>query len=156
MARHRHPQQDIQDLLDQHRWSIDLGYYLPVGSHHQKRLAVRGIVPQIAGSHTVLDFLLNMSMECWLITSRAEVMRLEFGDEPPAEICLPDKPLLEIEDNAVAKAIQDAPYITYRRFHLAHESWRLGIVYSIAPPTVGDIQILSAYRAGHEARPHLV
>ena len=42
------------------------------------------------------------------------------------------------------------------RFHLAHESWRLGIVYSVTPPTVGDIQILSAYRAGHEARPHLV
>src|SRR5438270_2176583 len=95
-------------------------------------------------------------MECWLITSRAEVMRLEFGEEPPAEICLPDKPLLEIEDNATQIAIQDAPYITYQRFHLAHESWRLGIVYSIAPPTVGDIQILSAYRAGHEARPHLV
>jgi len=82
-------------------------------------------------------------------------MRLEFGDEPPPEICLPDKPLSEIEDNAV-KPIQDAPYIVYQRFHLAHESWRLGIVYSIAEPTVGDIQILSAYRAGHEARPHLV
>jgi len=95
-------------------------------------------------------------MECWLITSRAEVKRLEFGDEPPPEICLPDKPLAEIEDNAVHRAIQDAPYIIYRRYHLAHESWRLGIVYSIAPPTVGDIQILSAYRAGHEARPHLV
>ena len=54
------------------------------------------------------------------------------------------------------KAIQDAPYIIYRRYHLAHESWRLGIVYSVSPPTVGDIQILSAYRAGHEARPHLV
>lgn len=100
--------------------------------------------------------LLNQSMECWLITTRAEVMRLEFGEEPPVEICLPDKPLLEIEDNAVLKAIQDAPYITYQRYHLAHESWRLGIVYSISPPTVGDIQILSAYRAGHEARPHLV
>ena len=95
-------------------------------------------------------------MECWLITSRAEVMRLEFGEQPPPEICLPDKPLSEIEDNAIHKAIQDAPYIIYRRYHLAHESWRLGIVYSIAPPTVGDIQILSAYRAGHEARPHLV
>lgn len=95
-------------------------------------------------------------MECWLITSRAEVKRLEFGDQPPPEICLPDKPLAEIEDDAVHKAIQDAPYIIYRRYHLAHESWRLGIVYSIAPPTVGDIQILSAYRAGHEARPHLV
>ena len=86
----------------------------------------------------------------------APVLDLEFGDEPPAEICLPDKPLLEIEDNAVQKAIQDAPYITYKRYHLAHESWRLGIVYSLTPPTVGDIQILSAYRAGHEARPHLV
>jgi len=95
-------------------------------------------------------------MECWLITSRAEVMRLEFGEEPPPEICLPDKPLSEIEDNATRKAIQDAPYIIYKRYHLAHESWRLGIVYSVAPPTVGDIQILSAYRAGHEARPHLV
>src|SRR5947209_3880248 len=95
-------------------------------------------------------------MECWLITSRAEVKRLEFGNEPPPEICLPDKPLAEIEDEAVDKAIQDAPYIIYRRYHLAHESWRLGIVYAIAPPTVGDIQILSAYRAGHESRPHLV
>src|SRR6266550_4969789 len=95
-------------------------------------------------------------MECWLITSRAEVMRLEFGDEPPPEICLPDKPLSQIEDNAVQRAIQDAPYIVYGRYQLAHESWRLGIVYSLAPPTVGDIQILSAYRAGHEARPHLV
>jgi len=94
-------------------------------------------------------------MECWLITSRAEVMRLEFGEEPPPEICLPDKPLSEIEDDATQKAIQDAPYLIYSRFHLAHESWRLGIVYSVAPPTVGDIQILSAYRAGHEARPHL-
>jgi len=95
-------------------------------------------------------------MECWLITSRSEVSRLEFGNEPPPEICLPDKPLAEIEDDAVVKSIQDAPYIIYRRYHLAHESWRLGIVYSIAPPTVGDIQILSAYRAGNEARPHLV
>ncbi|HET9637206.1 MAG TPA: hypothetical protein VFP26_14850 [Gemmatimonadaceae bacterium] len=95
-------------------------------------------------------------MECWLITSRAEVRQLEFGDEPPPEICLPDKPLAEIEDDAIHRAIQDAPYIIYRRYHLAHESWRLGIVYSIAPPTVGDIQILSAYRAGHESRPHLV
>jgi len=95
-------------------------------------------------------------MECWLITSRAEVLQLEFGEEPPPEICLRDKSLSEIEDNAIQKAIQDAPYIVYRRHHLAHESWRLGIVYSLAPPTVGDIQILSAYRAGHEARPHLV
>lgn len=95
-------------------------------------------------------------MECWLITSRAEVMRLEFGDEPPPEICLPDRPLSDIQDDAIQSSIQEASYIIYRRYHLAHESWRLGIVYSIAPPTVGDIQILSAYRAGHEARPHLV
>ena len=95
-------------------------------------------------------------MECWLITSRAEVMRLEFGEEPPTEICLPDKPLSEIEDNAAMKAIQDAPYIIYKRYHLAHESWRLGIVFSVGPPTVADILILAAYRAGHESRPHLV
>ena len=95
-------------------------------------------------------------MECWLITSRAEVMRLEFGDEPPLEICLPDRPLSDIQDDVARKSIQEAPYIIYQRYHLAHESWRLGIVYSVAPPTVGDIQILSAYRAGHEARPHLV
>ncbi|MFL5595177.1 MAG: hypothetical protein ACJ785_11275 [Gemmatimonadaceae bacterium] len=95
-------------------------------------------------------------MECWLITPRAEVMRLEFGDEPPWEICVPDKPLSEIEDNAPDKPIQDAPYIMYSRHHLAQESWRLGIVYSLVPPTVGDIQVLSAYRAGNEARPHLV
>jgi len=95
-------------------------------------------------------------MESWLITSRAEVMRLEFGEAPPPEICLTVEPLSEIEDDAMQRAIQDAPYIIYRRYHLAHESWRLGIVYSVSPPTVGDIQILSAYRAGHEARPHLV
>jgi hypothetical protein len=95
-------------------------------------------------------------MECWLITTRAEVRRLEFGDEPPPEICLPDRPLSDIEDNAAQGAIQNAPYIIYKRYHLAHESWRLGIVYSISAPTVGDIQILSAYRAGHEARPPLV
>jgi hypothetical protein len=94
-------------------------------------------------------------MECWLITSRAEVLRLEFGDEPPPEICLPDKPLSDIQDDCVQLSIQDAPYILYQRYHLAEESWRLGIVYSLAAPTVGDIQILSAYRAGHEARPHL-
>ena len=51
-------------------------------------------------------------------------MRLEFGEEPPAEICLPDKPLLEIEDDVLQRAIQDAPYITYRRYHLAHEHER--------------------------------
>ena len=37
-------------------------------------------------------------MESWLITAARKVMRLEFGDEPPPEICLPDKPLSEIED----------------------------------------------------------
>jgi hypothetical protein len=95
-------------------------------------------------------------MECWLITSRAEVLRLEFGDEPPPEICLADKSLSDIEEGSAQRSIQDAPYIVYQRFHLAHESWRLGIVYSLSAPTVGDIQILSAYRARHEARPHLV
>jgi hypothetical protein len=119
-------------------------------------LAIAPFFAQILASESRLSPFHSSPMECWLITSRAEVMRLEFGDEPPPEICLPDKPLLEIEDNAAYKAIQDAPYIIYSRFHLAHESWRLGIVYSVAPPTVGDIQILSAYRAGHEARPHLV
>src|SRR2546423_1285531 len=99
---------------------------------------------------------LSRDMECWLIPSPSEVMRLEFGEGPPTEIFLPDKPLLEIEDPVLQKPIQDAPYLTYKRFPLAHESWRLGIVYSLSAPTVGDIQILSAYRAGHEARPHLV
>jgi hypothetical protein len=64
-------------------------------------------------------------------------MRLEFGDEPPPEICLPDRPLSDIQDDASRRSIQEAPYIIYRRYHLAHESWRLGIVYSVAPPTVG-------------------
>ena len=56
-------------------------------------------------------------MECWLITSRAEVKRLEFGNEPPPEICLPDKPLAEIvgmwrEDEA-AFALRRAKYLLY-------------------------------------------
>ena len=119
-------------------------------------LAANPKCAKICPSHFSLSSFSAPPMECWLITSRAEVMRLEFGEEPPPEICLPDKPLSEIEDNAVKKAIQDAPYIIYKRYHLAHESWRLGIVFSVAPPTVGDILILSAYRAGHEARPHLV
>jgi len=71
---------------------------------------------------------LRPPMECWLITSRAEVMRLEFGEEPPPEICLPDKPLSEVEDNATRKALQDAPYIMYMHYHLAHESWRPAVV----------------------------
>jgi len=39
-------------------------------------------------------------------------MRLEFGDEPPPEICLPEKPLSDIQDDASRRFIQDAPYIT--------------------------------------------
>jgi hypothetical protein len=93
-------------------------------------------------------------MECWLITSRSEVHRLEF-EHPPEEICLPDKPLTAMEDDAPLVAIQDAPYIIYKRHDLPDESPRLGIVYSLNPPTVGDIQIISAYRAGDEARPKL-
>ncbi|HEY0529424.1 MAG TPA: hypothetical protein VGD02_11385 [Gemmatimonadaceae bacterium] len=123
-----------------------------------KRLAAirkSGEISRFPNADRHPDFATCSGMECWLITSRAEVLRLEFGDEPPPEICLPDRPLSEIEDDAAVRAIQDAQYIIYRRYHLAHESWRLGIVYSIAPPTVGDIQILSAYRAGHEARPRL-
>src|SRR4029077_4699289 len=117
-------------------------------------LAAAAFCAQICFSRTLP--VSGLPMESWLITSRAEGMPLEFGEEPPPEICLPDKPLSEIEDNATQRAIQDAPYIIYKRYHLAHESWRLGIVYSVSPPTVGDIQILSAYRAGHEARPHLI
>ena len=93
-------------------------------------------------------------IECWLITSRSEVRRFEF-EEPPAEICLPDRPLEQMEDDAPLGAIQDAPYIIYTRHHLPDESPRLGIVYSLNPPTVGDIQIISAYRAGDESRPKL-
>lgn len=93
-------------------------------------------------------------MECWLITSRSEVRRFDF-EEPPEEICLPDKPLVEMEDDASVTAIQDSPYIIYKRHRLPDESPRLGIVYSLNPPTVGDIQIISAYRAGDESRPKL-
>jgi len=144
-------------MLDHHDRPFHLGDQLPLTGETSATAGPMDLFPSdLVGLRHPADFHQNPSLECWLITSRAEVMRLEFGEEPPAEICLPDKPLLEIEDNAIQKAIQDAPYITYRRFHLAHESWRLGIVYSISPPTVGDIQILSAYRAGHEARPHLV
>jgi hypothetical protein len=135
MERDRDARQDSKDVQDRDGRARDLGHYLPL---------------------TATTLFKTLLMECWLITSRAEVMRLDFGDEPPPEICLPDKPLSEIEDEAPVKAIQDSPYIVYRRYHLAHESWRLGIVYSLAPPTVGDIQILSAYRAGHESRPRLV
>jgi hypothetical protein len=92
--------------------------------------------------------------ECWLITPRSEVRRFEF-EVPPEEICLPDRPLSEMEDDASAASIQDAPYIIYRRHDLPDESPRLGIVYSIDAPTVGDIQIISAYRAGDESRPKL-
>ena len=80
--------------------------------------------------------------------------RLEF-ENPPEEICLPDRPLLEIEDDAPLTPIQDAPYVIYRRHDLPDESPRLGIVYSLNAPTVGDIQIISAYRAGDESGPKL-
>ncbi len=93
-------------------------------------------------------------MECWLITSRSEVRRLDL-DEPPEELCLPDKPLTDIDHDASIAAIQDAPYIIYKRFDLPDEAPRLGIVYAVAAPTVGDIQIISAYRAGEESRPRL-
>jgi len=93
-------------------------------------------------------------VECWLITSRAEVLRLEF-ETPPEEICLPDKPLEEIEDDATEASIQDAPYIIYTRHELPEGAPRLGIIYSLTPPTVGDIQIVAAYRAGNESRPRL-
>jgi hypothetical protein len=93
-------------------------------------------------------------VECWLLTSRSEVRRLEF-EEPPEEICLPDKPLTEMEDDAPLTAIQDAPYIIYKRHELPERTPRLGIIYSLNPPTVGDMQLISAYRAGDESRPKL-
>lgn len=86
-------------------------------------------------------------MECWLITSRSEVRRLEF-DFPPDEICLPDKPLGEMENDVPGTAIQDSPYIIYSRHDLAGERSRIGIVYSVTPPTEGDIRIISAHSAG--------
>jgi hypothetical protein len=93
-------------------------------------------------------------VECWLITPRSEVRRFDF-DDPPEEICLPDKPLVDIEDDAHLTVIQDAPYIIYKRHQLPADSPRLGVVYSLDAPTVGDIQVISAYRAGDESRPKL-
>jgi hypothetical protein len=58
--------------------------------------------------------------------------------------------LHEVLDTAAEHVIQPSLYITYRRFHLAAESGRLGVVYSVRPPTVGDMQLLSAYRSGLE------
>ena len=89
-------------------------------------------------------------MEHWLITPRGEVHRLHFEDDSPEELCIPDKPLHELLDVAAEHAIQQSLYITYRRFHLASDSGRLGVVYSVVPPTVGDMQLLSAYRSGLE------
>ena len=89
-------------------------------------------------------------MEHWLITPRGEVHPLHFEDDSPEELCIPDKPLHEVLETASEHAIQPALYITYRRFHLAAESGRLGVVYAVRPPTVGDMQLLSAYRSGLE------
>ncbi len=58
-----------------------------------------------------------------------------------------------MEDDAHLTAIQDAPYIIYKRHRLPADSPRLGVIYSVDAPTVGDIQIISAYRAGDESRP---
>ncbi len=89
-------------------------------------------------------------MEHWLVTPRGEVHPLQFEEESPEELCIPDKPLHEVLDFAAENAIQPSLYITYRRYHLAAESGRLGIVYSVRPPTVGDMQLISAYRSGLE------
>ncbi len=91
-------------------------------------------------------------MDCWLITPRGEVMPLEFDHEPPEELCLPDRPVSEMVESAEEHLIQPAVYITYKRYHLAAESGRLGTVYGVRAPTVGDMQLLSAYRSGLEAR----
>ncbi len=58
-----------------------------------------------------------------------------------------------MEDDAHLTAIQDAAYIIYKRHQLPADSPRLGVIYSVDAPTVGDIQIISAYRAGDESRP---
>lgn len=89
-------------------------------------------------------------MEHWLITPRGEVHPLQFEEESPEELCIPDKPLHEVLDIVGEHAIQPSLYITYRRFHLAAESGRLGVVYAVLPPTVGDMQLISAYRSGLE------
>lgn len=79
-------------------------------------------------------------------------MPLEFDHEPPEELCLPDRPVSEMVESAEEHLIQPAIYITYKRYHLAAESGRLGTVYGVRAPTVGDMQLLSAYRSGLEAR----
>lgn len=91
-------------------------------------------------------------MEHWLLTMRGEVHPLNFDQESPEELCIPDKPLHEVMDCVEDQAIQSGLYITYRRYHLAAESGRLGAVYSVKPPTVGDMQLISAYRSGLEFR----
>ena len=88
--------------------------------------------------------------EHWLVTPRGEVHALDFADDPPEDLCIPDKPLQDAIDFAAEHAIQPGLYITYRRFHLAAESGRLGVVYSVRPPTVGDMQLISAFRSGLE------
>jgi hypothetical protein len=89
-------------------------------------------------------------MEHWLVTPRGEVHPLQFDLESPEELCIPDKPLNEVLEVAEEHAIQPGLYITYKRYQLAAESGRLGIVYSVRPPTVGDMQLISAYRSGLE------
>lgn len=84
------------------------------------------------------------------MTPRGEVHPLHFEDDSPEELCIPDKPLHEVLDIAAEHAIQPGLYITYRRFQLAAESGRLGVVYAVRPPTVGDMQLISAYRSGLE------
>jgi hypothetical protein len=79
-------------------------------------------------------------MDCWLITFRSEVRRLEF-DSPPDELCLPDKPLSEMNLDA-GNAIQDAPYIIYTRHKLPAESALRGFVYSLEPPTADDLELI--------------
>lgn len=81
---------------------------------------------------------------------RGEVHQLNFDMESPEELCIPDRPLSEVLDLAEDQAIQPGLYIMYRRYRLATESGRLGTVYSVTPPTVGDMQLISAYRAGLE------
>jgi hypothetical protein len=79
-------------------------------------------------------------MHCWLITFRSEIRRLEF-DTPPDELCLPDKPLGEMDAGA-GDAIQDAPYIVYTKHSPPSESGLLGFVYSLEPPTAEDLRLI--------------
>jgi hypothetical protein len=84
-------------------------------------------------------------MDCWLITFRSEVRRLEF-DTPPDELCLPDRPLGEMDDEA-GNAIQDVPYIIYTKHILPPESGVRGFVYSLEPPTAEDLEMLREFSA---------